>query len=490
MAIYRCEVKSHSRRAGKNRVSAVAAIAYRTGARLLDNKGQEHNYTKRHGVEHSQIITPANAPDWAQNRQALWAAADRAEKRADAKFGREFIVALPHELSAAARTELAIDFTRLLVKRFGFVADVAVHKPETGNNHHAHIFCSTRTLTAEGFGEKTRELDDKRRSSKLVNQIRADWEELANAALAKAGLDVRIDRRSHAELGDGLLPQASLTRYDAELERQGTPTINGDYNRRVVKRNAKMQLEREAQEAIKNAIAAQEAQAEVVRQAETAKRAKIDDLTQKQAGFDDAYVDSWERLVAKQDELKRAEDKINVDEANERAGRSSNPYTRYYGTERAELKAKYEPLLDAARADVHKAATAWRQSRAELEELGHSFEPPPKPSLWERLSGKKPTAQQREDNYAHALGRLEEFAPAVKRHELNEQRKQWQAEAEAEAKYKADAPQRAQQEAEAAKARELENMRIRAENVARRDDVPSADNKPRPRPDDDSPSPF
>ncbi|WP_375271702.1 MobA/MobL family protein [Gluconacetobacter dulcium] len=50
--------------------------------------------------------------------------------------------------------ELARDFARELVKRYGVVADVAIHEPgrEGDNrNHHAHILTTTRTAGAEGL---------------------------------------------------------------------------------------------------------------------------------------------------------------------------------------------------------------------------------------------------------------------------------------------------------------------------------------------------
>jgi hypothetical protein len=503
MAIYRCEVKSHSRRAGKNKVSAVAAIAYRAGLRLIDNRGEIHNYTKRKGVEHSQIIAPPDAPEWAYDRQLLWAATDKSEKRADAKFGREFIVALPYELDAAARTALAINFTRLLVERFGFVADVAIHKPKTGDNHHAHIFCSTRVLTAEGFSGKTRDLDDKRYSTQLISQIRADWEDMTNAALANAGLDIRVDRRSHAELGDGLLPEVSLTRHDAELERQGTPTINGDHNRKIREQNAKVieqraeearqaqlkteedRLAREAQEATRIAILEREAAEARERQVEAARIAKIDVLLQKYTGLEDRYITAWESLDSKLDALHTAKSKIDRDEAEDRAGRSTSTYVRYYTTERSKLEEAHQPKLDAVRVEIAKAAKEWVVCRAELEQYGHSFEPPP-PSLWNKLRGKKSPEEISEDNYAHAVEKITEFEPAARRHELREIHEQNRQSHERQRV--ADEPGRAAREAAEWALQKQENERIRAERAASREAKQASLELEKSRPDDDSPS--
>lgn len=56
MAIYHLSVKSVSRSTGR---SAVAAIAYRAGVELLNERdGLVHDYTRRGGVEDAFIVVP------------------------------------------------------------------------------------------------------------------------------------------------------------------------------------------------------------------------------------------------------------------------------------------------------------------------------------------------------------------------------------------------------------------------------------------------
>ena len=58
MAIYHFSVKAISRGTGR---SAVAAAAYRSGEKLVcDYYGKEQDYTKKTGVEHTQIYAPEN----------------------------------------------------------------------------------------------------------------------------------------------------------------------------------------------------------------------------------------------------------------------------------------------------------------------------------------------------------------------------------------------------------------------------------------------
>ncbi|MGN7714794.1 MobA/MobL family protein [Agrobacterium radiobacter] len=56
MAIYHCSVKPVGRSAGK---SAVAAIAYRTASKILNQRdGITHDFTAKQGVVHTEIILP------------------------------------------------------------------------------------------------------------------------------------------------------------------------------------------------------------------------------------------------------------------------------------------------------------------------------------------------------------------------------------------------------------------------------------------------
>ncbi len=60
MAIYHCSIKIIGRGKGK---SAVAAAAYRAG-QIITNEydGVTHDYTRKGGVVHTEILLPDNAP--------------------------------------------------------------------------------------------------------------------------------------------------------------------------------------------------------------------------------------------------------------------------------------------------------------------------------------------------------------------------------------------------------------------------------------------
>ena len=170
------------------------------------------------------MFLPDGAPEWATDRAKLWNAAEQSEKRKNSTVAREFEVALPSELSADQRRKLAHDFARELVKRHGFAVDVAIHAPgKEGDtrNHHAHILCTTRKLTAEGFTEKTRELDDRATGAQEVTHWREQWAGLTNAALERAGHAVRVDHRSLEMQGIDREPAIHLGPSATAIERRG-----------------------------------------------------------------------------------------------------------------------------------------------------------------------------------------------------------------------------------------------------------------------------
>ncbi|MEQ1696155.1 MAG: MobA/MobL family protein [Hyphomicrobiaceae bacterium] len=202
MAIYHWEAQIFSR---SKEHSAVAAAAYRAGERIQDNASKAtHDYSKlRDRVAHSTVILPDGAAAWLGNREQLWNHVHRHEsKRVDSQLAREINIALPHELTLEQHIELMERYIRAEFTSRGMVADLNIHQPDLSKGQdarhwHAHIQLPLRAATANGLHNvKTREwnalfragLDDRRRA----------WEEHCNAALARHGHEVRVDRRTLA----------------------------------------------------------------------------------------------------------------------------------------------------------------------------------------------------------------------------------------------------------------------------------------------------
>lgn len=149
MAIYHLEAKMVSRGAGR---SAVAAAAYLSCSRLLNEyDGVQHDYTRKQNLVWQQVFLPVAAPAEWQNREILWNAVEENEKTKDSRLAREFVVALPIELSKAQWERLLSDFVSDTFVSDGMCADVAIHDPyPPGHNPHAHILLTVRPLDEKG----------------------------------------------------------------------------------------------------------------------------------------------------------------------------------------------------------------------------------------------------------------------------------------------------------------------------------------------------
>ena len=147
MAIYHLEAKVISRGTGR---SAVAAAAYMSCSQITnDYDGVRHDYTRKQGLVWQQIFLPDYAPQEWQDRGVLWNAVEENEKTKDSRLAREFVVALPVELTKDEWTELLTEFIQHQFVADGMCADVSVHDVD-GHNPHAHILLTVRPLHQDG----------------------------------------------------------------------------------------------------------------------------------------------------------------------------------------------------------------------------------------------------------------------------------------------------------------------------------------------------
>lgn len=257
MAIYHLSMKPVSRATGR---SAVASMAYRAGEKLTNERdGITHDYTAKQGVEHAEIVLPEGVnADWARDRSDLWNAAEFAEKRKDARVAREFEIALPHELSAEERLEATREFAQDLANRYGAAVDFAIHAPHDASdvrNHHAHMMMTTRQVGESGLGDKTYlERENKwllsnglATTDMQLRDIRQTWEGIANERLAIAGLDIRIDHRSHMERGLEISPTEHMGVHATQMERRGLDVARTRLDEEAAQRNADLIREKPEQ---------------------------------------------------------------------------------------------------------------------------------------------------------------------------------------------------------------------------------------------------
>lgn len=124
-------------------------------------------------------------------REPLYAWLDGQEDkdRKNARVIDKVMVALPRELTHAQNAELIREFAEGLTKgRASWVA--GIHDgPGDADNPHSHIIFRDRDFET---GKRVMELSEKG----STERIRIAWEERVNTALERAGLEVRVDRRT------------------------------------------------------------------------------------------------------------------------------------------------------------------------------------------------------------------------------------------------------------------------------------------------------
>ena len=254
IAIYHCSIKIVSRGKGK---SAVAAAAYRSGEKLTNEwDGLTHDYTKKGGVVHSEILLPAHAPPAFSDRSTLWNSVELSEKSNNAQLAREVEIALPVELSREEQTRLVREYCSSQFVSKGMIADFNLHDTG-GGNPHAHILLTMRPLDEKGAwlpkskkeyvldenGEKIR-LPSGRYKTRKVDLVdwnhrenaevwRRAWADLANEYLEKNNRPERIDHRSYERQGIDQIPTVHVGVSATQMEKKGIVTERGELNRNI-----------------------------------------------------------------------------------------------------------------------------------------------------------------------------------------------------------------------------------------------------------------
>ena len=241
MAIYHFSVKTMSRSNGR---SAIACAAYRSGEKLVcDFYGKEQDYTKKTGVEFTEIYAPDHTNTELLNRQTLWNEVEKVERRKDALLAREFEIAFPSELNAEQRKNMLNELCQDLVKKYGVIVDAAIHAPHTGNgsderNYHAHIMFTTRSINEHGeFSAKKYRDFSRDNGTETVSHWRASFAELCNHYLEQNGFDERVDHRSYQDQESDLEATQHEGPQATYLRRRGIFTKISLKNDEIKRRN-------------------------------------------------------------------------------------------------------------------------------------------------------------------------------------------------------------------------------------------------------------
>lgn len=268
MAIYHCSIKIIGRSDGK---SAVASSAYRSGEKLMDDRtGLIHDFTKKSGVVFTEVSLPAHAPPEYADRNVLWNAVEKVEKKSNAQLAREIEVALSKELSRECQIEIVRRYVQENFVSVGMCADWALHDKGDGNPH-AHIMLTMRGIKPDcswaAKEKKIYALDEEgnriplidpatgeqklgKRNEKLWKRItvepndwndhskaeiwRKSWADICNEYLS---LEQQIDHRSYKRQELDLEPTIHEGYRARKMEKAGFVSNRCEYNRIVRKLN-------------------------------------------------------------------------------------------------------------------------------------------------------------------------------------------------------------------------------------------------------------
>lgn len=290
MAIYHFSLKTIGRASGR---SAVASASYISGTRLYSQEtGLTYNYRKKTEVIFRHIFLPENAPEEYKDRETLWNAVQKIEKRSDARLARMIDVALPREFDRDLQIRIIGKYVKDQFVSKGMCADVAIHDKGDGNPH-AHIMLTTRGFDPDGSwskkeksvykldasGNKVPLIDPETGQQKVrvrkgkgteklwqresvpsndwnkrenVEAWRGAWSEICNLYLDQSQ---RIDHRSFKRQGLDLEPTIHEGYAARQMEEKGLVSERAAYNRGVKERNRlRKDIRQKAEELYQNIL--------------------------------------------------------------------------------------------------------------------------------------------------------------------------------------------------------------------------------------------
>ena len=219
--------------------SAVQKAAYRAGEMMeSEYDGEIHDYSRKAGIVHTDIILPENAPIEYRDRSVLWNAVEMSERFVNAQLAREVEISLPVELTRAQNIALTRKFVHEVFVKGGMCADICVHDNGTGNPH-AHIMLTMRPFEEDGsWGQKSYSVNGRKiptvdwNEREKAEYWRKAWAKYQNTALKEHGFETRVDHRSFQRQGKEQIPTVHLGSA-AWMESRGIKTKFGDRNRKI-----------------------------------------------------------------------------------------------------------------------------------------------------------------------------------------------------------------------------------------------------------------
>lgn len=229
---------------GVKQGSAVDAASYRSGETLRNEKADKVvSYSRKQGILYTNLMTPEHFPYWAKKRGELWNGVEKREHQKNARYAKELVVALPHELTLEQQIDLLENYIQEQIIPLGIACDIAIHTPETnrrkwerdeeGNifedqrNIHAHILMTDRPMTEQGewAKNKNRSLN----APKVLENFKKQWAIAVNAKLGACGFSNVISFESYAKQGSKKIAQIHEGKLISGLRKRAKKGKISDY---------------------------------------------------------------------------------------------------------------------------------------------------------------------------------------------------------------------------------------------------------------------
>jgi len=154
---------------------------------------------KSHQLAHSEILLPDGAHESLRHRENLWNLVEKSEHRKDSQLAKDVVLALPKELTAEQRVELAQRFAITHFVSKGVAVDLNIHADDP-NNPHAHLLITTRRVEGRQLSAyKARDLNPAfAHAGGRALVLEGDhwgekWREMQNTYFVEKGIALEVD---------------------------------------------------------------------------------------------------------------------------------------------------------------------------------------------------------------------------------------------------------------------------------------------------------
>ena len=145
--------------------SCVATSAYMSREQMKDEQmNHTFNYSAHeHDNTFSNVTLCKNAPEEWQDKEKLWNAVEEAEKGKNTRKAKQWILAVPQEMTQEQAEQAVKDFQEWMAEK-GMCSQADIHEPDSKRsalqiekNKHVHVMATQRLVNEQGEWEQIKE---------------------------------------------------------------------------------------------------------------------------------------------------------------------------------------------------------------------------------------------------------------------------------------------------------------------------------------------